>query len=25
MEVETFAADQIPPDLTNFPAIKPGS
>lgn len=25
MEVETFAADQVPPDLTSVPAVKPGS
>jgi len=25
MEVETFAADQLPPDLATIPAVKPGS
>ena len=25
MEVETFPADQIPSDLANIPAVKPGS
>jgi orotate phosphoribosyltransferase len=25
LEVETFPADQIPPDLRNVPAVKPGS
>ncbi len=25
MKVETFPADQIPPDLANVPAVKPGS
>ena len=25
MEVDTFPEDQIPPDLANVPAIKPGS
>ena len=25
MQVETFPADQIPPDLTTIPAVKPGS
>jgi len=25
MDVETFAADKLPPDLTKIPAVKPGS
>lgn len=25
MNVETFAADQLPPDLANIPVVKPGS
>ncbi len=25
MNVETFAADELPPDLVEIPAIKPGS
>lgn len=25
MSVETFAADQVPPDLADIPAVKPGS
>ena len=25
MDVETFAADKLPPDLAKFPAVKPGS
>jgi orotate phosphoribosyltransferase len=25
MRVETFPAEQIPSDLTNIPAVKPGS
>jgi orotate phosphoribosyltransferase len=25
MNVETFAADKLPPDLANIPAVKPGS
>jgi len=25
MNVETFAADQLPPDLAKIPVVKPGS
>jgi hypothetical protein len=25
MNVETFAADKLPPDLAKIPAVKPGS
>jgi orotate phosphoribosyltransferase len=25
MDVETFAADNLPPDLAKIPAVKPGS
>jgi orotate phosphoribosyltransferase len=25
LQVETFAADQLPADLANIPAMKPGS
>jgi len=25
MDVETFAADKLPPDLAKIPAVKPGS
>jgi len=25
MDVETFSADNLPPDLVRIPAVKPGS